>query len=126
MSAVRTLIVDDQIVIRQILRALLTKAGYNVIAEAANGQKAIELNRAHKPDLICLDITMPGLDGLEVLKTLKQDHPDATVIMVTGHCGKDEVQQAIAAGASGYIIKPFQAGKCLEYFERILKKRYEL
>lgn len=123
MSLARVLIVDDQMPMRFILRSLLTDAGYDVVAEAGNGQKAIELNRLYKPDIICLDITMPGLDGIDALKILKEDHPAVSVIMVTGHSGRKDVEGAIAAGASGYIVKPIHAGKALQSIQRILANR---
>ncbi|TVQ74373.1 MAG: response regulator [Oceanospirillales bacterium] len=119
------LIVDDQMPMRSILRALLTQAGYKVVAEASHGQKAIELNKQLKPDVICLDITMPGIDGIETLKKLKDDHPDVLVIMITGHSNRTDIEAAIEAGASGYIVKPIHAGKTIQTVERVLANRLE-
>lgn len=123
MNNIRVLIVDDQMPMRQILKTVLNKAGYRVVAEATNGQKAIELNRAFKPDLICLDITMPGLDGIDTLKVLKEDHPEATVVMVTGHSNRKDIEAAVEAGASGYIVKPINVGRTLQTVQKILENR---
>ena len=123
MGTAKVLIVDDQMPMRHIIRSLLSKAGYRVVAEASNGQKAIELCRQFNPDLICLDITMPGMDGIETLKKLKNDHPDVLVIMITGHSNRKDIEAAIEAGASGYIVKPIHAGKTLKTVERVLASR---
>ena len=126
MGTAKVLIVDDQMPMRHILRSLLSKAGYRVVAEASNGKKAIELNAQFKPDLICLDITMPGMDGIETLKKLKNDHPDVLVIMITGHSNRKDIEAAIEAGASGYIVKPIHAGKTIQTVKRILANRFEI
>lgn len=105
---VKVLIVDDQIIIRNILRALLTKAGFSVVGESSNGEKALILTGQLLPELVCLDITMPGISGLETLKRIKQSHPKIKVVMITGHQGKQDVENALVAGADGYIIKPFK------------------
>ena len=126
MSSISVMIVDDQMPMRSILRSLLSRSGYQVIAEAANGAKAIELNRFYKPDVICLDITMPGMDGIETLTKIKQEHPDVMAIMITGHSNRKDIEAAIAAGASGYIVKPIHAGKTLKTLEKLLEKRFSI
>lgn len=126
MSSISVMIVDDQMPMRSILRSLLSRSGYQVIAEAANGAKAIELNRFYKPDVICLDITMPGMDGIETLTKIKQEHPDVMAIMITGHSSRKDIEAAIEAGASGYIVKPIHAGKTLKTLEKLLEKRFSI
>ena len=113
------LIVDDQIIIRNILRSLLIKAGFNVVGESSNGEKALSLTAQLRPDLICLDITMPGITGLETLKRIKQSYPQIKVVMITGHQGKSDVEGALAAGADGYIIKPFRFDTLISILARI-------
>ncbi|WP_051632464.1 response regulator [Nitrincola lacisaponensis] len=117
---VRALIVDDQIIIRNLLRALLTKSGLNVVGESNSGEKALLMAEQLKPELICLDITMPGISGLETLKRLKQSHPQTKIVMITGHQGKGDVEGAIAAGADGYIVKPFKVNTLLTTLEKIM------
>lgn len=117
---VRALIVDDQIIIRNLLRALLTKTGFSIIGESNNGEKALVMADQLKPELVCLDITMPGMSGLETLKRLKQSYPQTKVIMITGHQGKGDVEGAIAAGADGYIVKPFKVNTLLATLEKII------
>lgn len=116
---VKVLIVDDQIIIRSILRSLLTKAGFCIVGESSNGEKALTLTTQLLPDLVCLDITMPGISGLETLKHIKQTHPKVKVVMITGHQGKLDVEGALAAGADGYIIKPFKFNTLIATLSKI-------
>lgn len=116
---IKVLIVDDQIIIRSILRSLLTKAGFSVVGESSNGEKALALTTQLLPDLVCLDITMPGISGLDTLKHIKQTHPKIKVVMITGHQGKQDVEGALAAGADGYIIKPFKFSTLIATLSKI-------
>jgi len=103
---IRILIVDDHGVIRAGLRALLSaESDLEVIGEAANGSEALRLAEVLQPDLILLDINMPGLDGIEVTRRLKKIRPSLKVLMLTFHEDESLLQEAIQAGAAGYIIK---------------------
>ncbi|MDE6025751.1 MAG: response regulator [Lachnospiraceae bacterium] len=101
------LIVDDSRTSRKILRGVLEQAGHTVIDEAKNGQEGYDLYVKHKPDIVTMDITMPVMDGVEALKKIKGDFPDAKIIMVTAAGQKHNMLEAIKSGASEFITKPF-------------------
>ena len=119
-SPAKILLVDDNDLIRALLRGILRNEAYHIIGEAKNGAVALELIKHDKPDLVCLDVMMPEMDGLEALQNIKAEHPEIIVIMVTGNPSKDNVQESIKGGASGFIIKPFNAAKVLDTLERAL------
>lgn len=102
------LVVDDEAVLRANLGEMLTFEGFNVI-EAENGGRAVQLARAHQPDVIICDVAMPEVDGFEVLHRLK-DHPATAtipVLLVTAQAEKASIQHGLALGATNYILKPF-------------------
>ena len=109
----RVLIVDDSDITRVMLRTLLRAEEYDVVGEAGNGEQAIEQAERLKPEIICLDVDMPKMGGLEALAHIRQLLPQAVVLMVTAHAERETVQTAIAAGAVGYIVKPFNSGRVL-------------
>ncbi|MHB9032812.1 MAG: response regulator [Anaerolineae bacterium] len=103
---IRILLVDDQAVVRDSLRSLLqTEPDFQVIGEASTGAQALVLSLKLNPDVVLLDIRMPGLDGLAALEQLKLASPKSSIIMVTLYDNPDYLLQAIASGASGYILK---------------------
>ncbi|MBB5174144.1 response regulator [Texcoconibacillus texcoconensis] len=118
----KLLITDDAAFMRMTLKNIVTAAGYEVVAEAANGYEAIEQYKETKPDLVTLDITMPELDGLEALKQIKQHDPDAKIIMCSAMGQQDMVLNAIQNGASDFIVKPFDENRITETIERTLSK----
>ena len=111
--AKRLLIVDDSDITRTLLRTLLRGEEYDVVGEAVNGEQAVEMALRLKPEIVCLDIDMPKMGGLEVLSRIRQSLPHTAVLMVTAHTERETVQTAIANGAAGYIVKPFNAGRVL-------------
>jgi DNA-binding NarL/FixJ family response regulator len=97
---------DDHAIIRQGLRGLLeTEADFQVVAEAGDGPSAIQAVDMHKPDVIILDISMPGLNGLDVAQRISKHHPDTRVIILSMHTNESFVLKAIRNGASGYVLK---------------------
>ena len=105
------LIVDDSNVVRTIMRSVFEKLGHNIVAEANNGKEAIELFFEHSPDLITMDIAMPGMNGVDAIEKIKKVNKKVKVIMITAHGQKDLVVDAIKKGASNYILKPITAEK---------------
>jgi two-component system chemotaxis response regulator CheY len=114
------LIVDDDPMIRQVLRLMLREAGFTLVGEAADGDEGLAACVRYKPDVVCLDINMPGSDGLSTLQKIKTDMPGTIVIMVTGDASAAVVRDAIAKGAAGYIVKPFNAAKVIGSIEAVL------
>lgn len=101
------LVVDDAAFMRMRLKKVLEEAGHEVI-EAGNGNEAVAAYEEHKPDLTLMDITMPEMDGLEALRTIRAKHPDAKIIMCSALGQESTVIEAIKAGARDFIVKPFQ------------------
>ena len=116
----RILIVDDAAFMRMMIKDILTKNGYEVVAEAANGVEAVELYKSHQPDLVTMDITMPEMDGIEAVKQIKAVNPAAKVIMCSAMGQQSMVMDAIKAGANDFIVKPFQADRVLEAVKKIV------
>jgi two-component system chemotaxis response regulator CheY len=110
----RILIVDDSFYMRTMLKNMLTDAGYDVVGEAANGQQALEMAVATTPDLITLDVILPDNTGLDVLKGIRKQQPDAKVVMCSAVGQETIVNEAIENGALAYIVKPFSEERVLE------------
>lgn len=106
MKPIRVLLADDHILVRAGFRALLqTMAGIEVVAEAGEGHEALRLIGVHRPDVVLTDITMPGLNGLEVAVRVAKEWPRARVRVLSMHASEQYVSQALRAGAAGYLLK---------------------
>ena len=115
----KVMICDDAAFMRMMIKDILTKNGYEIAAEAENGQKAVEKYPEAKPDLVLMDITMPEMDGIEALKKIKALDPGAKIIMCS--MGQQAmVIEAIQAGAKDFIVKPFQAERVLEAVKKVV------
>lgn len=108
------LVVDDAAFMRMMIKDILTKNGYTVVAEAENGLTAIEKFREFKPDLVTMDITMPEMDGITAVKEIKKMEPDAKIIMCSAMGQQAMVIDAIQAGARDFVVKPFQPERVIE------------
>ncbi len=116
----RVLIVDDATFMRMMVKDILEKNGYEVIGEANNGIKAVELYKAENPDIVTMDITMPEMDGIEAVKQIKAFDPSAKIVMCSAMGQQSMVMDAIKAGAKDFIVKPFQADRVLEAIKKVL------
>jgi two-component system response regulator DevR len=106
MARQRIVIVDDHEVVRLGLRSLLDRhPEFEVVAEAGNGREAIEKVDAYEPDVVVLDIRLPGMSGVEVCQQITEKHPDIKVIMLTSYAEDEMLFAAIRAGAAGYVLK---------------------
>ncbi|MBD3109433.1 response regulator [Bacillus sp. AGMB 02131] len=116
----RILIVDDAAFMRMMIKDILTKNGFEVVGEAADGAQAVSLYQELKPDLVTMDITMPEMDGITALKEIKAANPSAKVIMCSAMGQQAMVIDAIQAGARDFIVKPFQADRVTEAINKVL------
>ena len=114
-------VAEDNAVVREVVRGIIRQdKTLKIVGEAANGQSALDLVHSHKPNVICLDIMMPGLDGISVLRQLKEEHAETRVIIVTGQSTYDVVTEAMKLGAHGFVVKPFNADKLLRAIHNAL------
>ena len=105
-NKIRIIVVDDQSVVRQGFVALInTVADMEVVAEGINGEQAIELYRQHKPDVMLIDLRMPVIGGVEAITKIRQEFPEARLIVVTTYDGDEDIYRSLQAGAKGYLLK---------------------
>lgn len=126
-SAASIMLVDDHPLLRKGLRQLLTMSGeMEVVAEASNGQDAIQLASELDPDLILLDLNMQGMDGLETLRHLRDEGVTSRIVMLTVSDADEDVLNAISAGADGYLLKDMEPEDMLVQIERALSGKMVL
>jgi DNA-binding NarL/FixJ family response regulator len=101
----RVLLADDHALVRYGLRTLLELSGVEVIAEASEGREALRLARTLEPDVAILDVTMPGLNGIDAAELLREQCPKTRVVILSMHADREHVHRAFAAGASAYLLK---------------------
>lgn len=112
-------IAEDNDMMRSLLRGMLRGEAYDVIGEAGNGAAAVDMVKRLKPDIVCMDVVMPEKNGIEALCEIKAALPETEVIMVTGNSDPETVQESIQNGASGFIIKPFNAARVLDTLNKV-------
>jgi len=109
-KVLRVVIADDEAVIRMGLKQMVTALGHRVLATAANGDDALEAIKQYKPDLLLLDIKMPGKDGLNVAEILAAEMP-LPIVMLTAYSERSLVERAVNASVMGYLVKPIHESK---------------
>jgi DNA-binding NarL/FixJ family response regulator len=108
------MLAEDHTIVRQGLRSILEQqAGIEVIAEAENGREAVRIAEQMKPDVVLMDFSMPGLNGLEATRQLKQRIPDVKILILTRHTNQEYIESILRAGASGYLIKKSAADRLI-------------
>jgi two-component system chemotaxis response regulator CheY len=117
----KVLIVDDAAFMRMMIKDIMTKNGYEVVGEAANGAEAVAKYKELKPDVVTMDITMPEVDGIQALRQIKSMDSNAKVLMCSAMGQQSMVIEAIQAGARDFIVKPFQAERVIEALQKALK-----
>src|SRR5437867_2682447 len=115
----RILLVDDHPLTRSALAALLTQHGFDVAGEASDGEEAIECAARLHPDLILLDLSMPGLDGLSALPRLREAAPACEVVVLTASGTEENLLGAIRGGAAGYLLKSEPPGRIAEFLRGV-------
>lgn len=116
----KVMIVDDAVFMRMMVKDILEKNGFEVVAEAENGAVAVEQYKTSSPDIVTMDITMPEMNGIEALKEIKKQDPDAKVIMCSAMGQQAMVMDAIKSGAVDFIVKPFNAERVMEAINKAL------
>jgi two-component system chemotaxis response regulator CheY len=108
------MVVDDSMFMRKVLKSMVTKLGHTIICEAAEGREAMSNYKKFRPDVVTMDITMPGMDGLTALKEIIAFHPEAKVIICSAIHYQSLVIQGLRSGASDFIGKPIQSDKLMQ------------
>lgn len=121
----RVLIVDDSAIMRRNLKTIFVQAGHAVVGEATNGAQAQLMYRTHVPDLVTMDITMPNVNGIEAVKLIRKEFPDAKIIMVSALDQRRMVLEALKEGAKHYIIKPIDSASVIKVVNKVLGTRAE-
>jgi two-component system chemotaxis response regulator CheY len=116
----RVLIVDDAVVMRMMIKDILSKNGFEIVGEAQNGAEAVEKYKDLRPDVVTMDMVMPGIDGIAAVKRIVSEDPGAKILMCTSLGQEALLNEAMQAGAKSYITKPFQPSKILESIEKVL------
>jgi two-component system chemotaxis response regulator CheY len=120
---VNILIADDAKFMRMMLRRILEGQGHKIIGEAGNGEEAIGLYAKLRPDLVTMDIVMPDPNGIDCVRKIREFDPHAKIVMVTALGQEAMVVEALKAGASDFVIKPFKAGKVIQAIDKALGQR---
>jgi len=121
--SVRILVAEDEALIRMDLIEMLREAGYDVVAEATNGEEAIALAKEHKPDLCILDVKMPVLDGISAAEKIISIAP---VLMLTAFSQRELVERARDAGVMAYVVKPFSIGDLIPAIEIAISRHTQM
>ncbi|MDQ5880318.1 MAG: two-component system, response regulator PdtaR [Pseudomonadota bacterium] len=113
-------IADDSASVRMVLKGLLEESGLRVVQTVGNGAEAINAVKAKRPAVLCLDVNMPVMAGLEALPQIREISPETAVVMVTGCADRDFVTEAASLGAKGYILKPLRPAYVLGFMKKLL------
>lgn len=116
----KVLICDDAIFMRTMVADILRGAGYEVVGEAETGVQAVEKYKSLRPDLVTMDIVMPDMGGIDAVREIRQHDPAARILMCSAMGQQALVVEAIQAGASDFVVKPFQPSRVLDAVERLL------
>ncbi len=113
-SRLKLLIVDDNALIRQLLRGILRESSMEVVGEAHDGHSAMHLIELHTPHIVLLDIMLEEQNGIDILTAIKSAHPEMIVVMISTAASSDNVRRSLAAGADGFLVKPFNPARVLD------------
>lgn len=122
MNSLRVMIVDDSALTAKKIGAMLEEAGHIVVSVCESGNEAVEIYPSIMPDIVTMDITMLGMNGIEATKAILQQSPHAIVIMVTAHGQEQMVIEAIDAGAKGYLLKPIKQDSLIQMISKVYEK----
>ena len=121
---IRILTADDHPLIRAGVSSFLaTEAGLEVVAEATNGEEALERYRERRPDVVLMDLSMPVMDGLAATRAILEEFPDARIVVLTTYAGDEDVHRALDAGAMGYLVKDMMVAEVLKVIRMVMAGR---
>lgn len=118
----RILLIDDATFARDLLKLILTEGGHEIAGEAESGTAGVERFIHLKPDLVIMDMIMPGMSGLQTIRAITAIDPDARIIVVSADGQEEHVEHAVREGASAYIIKPYRKDVVLAEVEKLIGK----
>jgi two-component system chemotaxis response regulator CheY len=119
----RTLVADDASFMREMIKEIIEPEGFEVVAEAGDGDDAIEMFKEHSPDIITMDIVMPKKSGIEAVKGIIQLNPGATIVMCSALGQEALVMEALKAGAKDFIVKPFKPDLVVSTLRKAIEKQ---
>jgi len=125
LGQMRILLAEDETIIRLDLRDLLERAGYEIVAEARDGEEAVVLARSHLPDLAVMDVKMPRLDGIDAARKMLEERP-IPIVMLTAFGQRELIDRAAEAGVYGYLVKPFREQDIVPAIETARARHEEL
>lgn len=117
----RVLVVDDHALVRSGIASLLTASDIEVVGEASSGLEAVEKTRLLRPDIVLMDVKMPGCDGLEATQLIKHEMPEARIVMVTAFDDDESLLEAMKYGAAGYVLKNVNADDFVSLLSRVME-----
>ncbi len=115
----RVLIVDDALIMRMKIKEIAEQAGWEIAGQAASGTEAVERYREVKPDLVTMDIIMPEMDGVAALRAIRNQDPQAQVVMVSAVDQREKLMECIRLGAVDFVVKPFDTDRLRNFFEKL-------
>ncbi len=115
------LICDDAVFMRLLLREILEQAGYEVVGEATTGAEAVDQFKELRPDLVTLEVVMPGIGGIDAVREIVSFDPDARILMCSALGQQALIAEATEAGAREFVVKPFQPSRVLEAVQEVLE-----
>ena len=118
----KVMVVDDSRVVQFQLQQVLSNSEYEIVTCCQNGEEAIEQYNSFNPDIVTMDILMPGIDGLEAARQILQSHPDANILMISSLAYDDTITEAKQIGAKGFIYKPFNREQVLKSMNNIFSE----
>lgn len=116
----RVLVVDDATFMRHMIKNILTEMGCEVVAEAVNGEEACAKYDEIKPDLVTMDLIMPKKGGLEALKDIRENDPEAKIVVISAIDQRQPLMDALKHGAADYVVKPFEKDRVQEAISRVI------
>ena len=118
----RTLVADDASFMREMIREIIEPEGFEIVAEAADGVQAVEQYEAVRPDVVTMDIVMPKRSGIDAVKGILQQDPNACIVMCSALGQEALVMEALQAGARDFIVKPFKPDSVLATLAKVIEK----